>query len=162
LEPKDVLNAVRSGWWLIVGGLLAGLAVAGVLTWLATPLYSSSTRLFVSAAGSTDTSAAYQGNLFSQQRVTSYESPAVPLAEKLLDMGADLRFHDPYVTVWNAAEHGEPERLIKGKPDLQQAIREADVVVLLQAHAEYIGGALDGVRVFDTRGVLAGESVERL
>jgi UDP-N-acetyl-D-glucosamine dehydrogenase len=90
------------------------------------------------------------------------ESPAVPLAEKLLDMGADLRFHDPYVTVWNAAEHGDPERLIKGEADLQSAIDEADVVVLLQAHAEYVGGALDGVRVFDTRGVLTGESVERL
>jgi nucleotide sugar dehydrogenase len=90
------------------------------------------------------------------------ESPAVPLAEKLLDMGADLRFHDPYVTVWNAAEHGDPERLIKGEPDLQRAIDEADVVVLLQAHQEYVDGALDGVRVFDTRGVLTGESVERL
>jgi hypothetical protein len=51
---------------------------------------------------------------------------------------------------------------IKGEPDLQQAIREADVVVLLQAHQEYLGGALDGVRIFDTRGVLTGESVERL
>jgi receptor protein-tyrosine kinase len=72
LELKDVLHAVRSGWWLLVGVLIAGLATSGVLTWLATPLYSSSTQLFVSVAGSTDTSAAYQGNLFSQQRVTSY------------------------------------------------------------------------------------------
>jgi UDP-N-acetyl-D-glucosamine dehydrogenase len=90
------------------------------------------------------------------------ESPAVPLAEKLLGMGADLRFHDPYVTVWNAAEHGEPERSIKGEPDLHRALEEADVVVLLQAHEEYLGGTLDGVRVFDTRGVLKGETVERL
>jgi nucleotide sugar dehydrogenase len=90
------------------------------------------------------------------------ESPAVPLAEKLLGMGADLRFHDPYVTVWNAAEHGEPERSIKGEPDLYRALEEADVVVLLQAHEEYLGGTLDGVRVFDTRGVLKGETVERL
>ena len=67
-----MLQAVRSGWWLLVSGLLAGLVIAGVLSWLTTPLYSSSTRLFVSVAGSTDTSAAYQGNLFSQQRVTSY------------------------------------------------------------------------------------------
>src|SRR3954453_134246 len=72
LDLRDVLNAVRSGWWLLAGGLLLGLAVAGLLSWLATPLYSSSTQLFVSVAGSTDTSAAYQGNLFSQQRVTSY------------------------------------------------------------------------------------------
>src|SRR4051812_45061833 len=72
LDLKDVLNSVRSGWWLLTGGLLVGLAVAGALSWLATPLYSSSLQLFVSAVGSTDTSQAYQGNLFSQQRVTSY------------------------------------------------------------------------------------------
>jgi UDP-N-acetyl-D-glucosamine dehydrogenase len=90
------------------------------------------------------------------------ESPAVPLAEKLLTMGADVRFHDPYVTDWNAAEHGEPERVLKVEPDLLQAAREADVVVLLQAHREYLGGALDGVPVFDTRGVLTGDTVERL
>ena len=72
MELKDALNAVRSGWWLLVGGLLVGLVVAGLLSLVAPRLYSSSTQLFVSVAGSTDTSAAYQGNLFSQQRVTSY------------------------------------------------------------------------------------------
>lgn len=72
MDLKDVLQAVRSGWWWLVTGLLVGLAVAGMLNWLATPLYSSSTRLFVAVAGSTDTSAAQAGNLFSQQRVTSY------------------------------------------------------------------------------------------
>jgi succinoglycan biosynthesis transport protein ExoP len=87
LDLKDVLNAVRSGWWLLVGGLLAGLSVAGVMTWLATPLYASSTQLFVSVAGSTDTSAAYQGNLFSQQRVTSYAQllPGAQLAGRVVD-----------------------------------------------------------------------------
>jgi UDP-N-acetyl-D-glucosamine dehydrogenase len=90
------------------------------------------------------------------------ESPAVPLAQKLLALGADVRFHDPYVEVWNAAEHGEPEYLIKAESDLRRAIEEADAVVLLQAHGEYLDGALDGVRLFDTRGALSGASVERL
>jgi UDP-N-acetyl-D-glucosamine dehydrogenase len=90
------------------------------------------------------------------------ESPAVPLAHKLLALGADVRFHDPHVAVWNAAEHGEPEHLIKAEADLPQALRAADVVVLVQAHREYLSGALDGVPVFDTRGVLTGEAVERL
>ncbi|MGY1846820.1 nucleotide sugar dehydrogenase [Blastococcus sp. SYSU DS1021] len=90
------------------------------------------------------------------------ESPAVPLALKLIDMGADLRFHDPYVTVWNAAEHGDPEHLIKGESDLRLAMQKADLVVLLQAHDEYLDGALDGMRVFDTRGVLTGDGVDRL
>lgn len=52
------------------------------------------------------------------------ESPAVTLALKLLAMGADLRFQDPYVSVWNAAEPDGPEQLLKGKSDLRQAIVE--------------------------------------
>jgi succinoglycan biosynthesis transport protein ExoP len=72
VELKDVVQALREGWWLVVAGLLAGLAAAGVVTWQTTPLYSSSTQLFVSMTGTDDTSTAYQGNLFSQQRVTSY------------------------------------------------------------------------------------------
>jgi receptor protein-tyrosine kinase len=71
MDPTLVWNAVRHSWWLLVSGLLIGLALAGVLIGTATPLYSSSTRLFVSVAGA-DSSAAYQNNLFSQERVTSY------------------------------------------------------------------------------------------
>jgi receptor protein-tyrosine kinase len=93
LDLKDVLHAVRSGWWLLVTGAVLGLAVAGALSWFATPLYSSSTQLFVSVAGSTDTSAAYQGNLFSQQRVTSYAEllTGEQLAGDVVDdLGLDL------------------------------------------------------------------------
>ncbi|RZU34130.1 nucleotide sugar dehydrogenase [Blastococcus saxobsidens] len=90
------------------------------------------------------------------------ESPAVPVAEKLAAMGADVRFHDPYVTDWNVAAHGEPPRYVKVEPDLVEALQAADVVVLLQAHQAYLGGVLDDVSVFDTRGVLAGDAVERL
>lgn len=72
MELKDVLQALRAGWWLLLAGLLVGVAAAGVVTWQTTPLYASSTQLFVSTTGTDDTSTAYQGNLFSQQRVTSY------------------------------------------------------------------------------------------
>jgi nucleotide sugar dehydrogenase len=90
------------------------------------------------------------------------ESPAVPLAAKLHAMGADVRFHDPYVEEWHVAEHGDVGPLLKREMDLQQALCEADTVVLLQAHREYLSGVLDGVPAFDTRGVLDGEHVERL
>ncbi|TFV92707.1 polysaccharide biosynthesis tyrosine autokinase [Blastococcus sp. CT_GayMR20] len=93
MDLKDVLNVVRSGWWLLVSGTLLGLVIAGALSWAATPLYSSSTRLFVSVAGTTDTSAAYQGNLFSQQRVTSYAEllTGEQLAAQVVDdLGLDL------------------------------------------------------------------------
>jgi UDP-N-acetyl-D-glucosamine dehydrogenase len=90
------------------------------------------------------------------------ESPAVPLAVKLLAMGADVRFHDPYVSRWNAAEHSEDEHVLIGEDDMRSAAEQADAVVLLQSHAAYLDGALDGLRLLDTRGVLAGDGVERL
>jgi UDP-N-acetyl-D-glucosamine dehydrogenase len=90
------------------------------------------------------------------------ESPAIPLAVKLTSMGADVRFHDPYVAEWNAAEQGEPPRILERETDVREAAHAADVVVLLQAHREYTGGLLDGLPVFDTRGVLSGDAVERL
>jgi capsular exopolysaccharide synthesis family protein len=55
-----------------VAGLLLGLAAAGLLSWSAERTYTSSTQLFVGAVGSTDSSGAYEGNLFSQERVASY------------------------------------------------------------------------------------------
>ncbi|MGY1769918.1 polysaccharide biosynthesis tyrosine autokinase [Blastococcus sp. SYSU D00813] len=72
MDLKDVVQAVRHGWWLIVLGALAGMVGAGLLTWQATPLYTSTSQLFVSTTGTDTTTTAYQGNLFSQQRVTSY------------------------------------------------------------------------------------------
>ncbi|SFF61606.1 polysaccharide biosynthesis tyrosine autokinase [Blastococcus tunisiensis] len=72
MNLKDVLQALRSGWWLVFAVVLVGTATAGALTLTATPLYSSTTKLFVSTSSTPDSSAAYTGNLFSQQRVTSY------------------------------------------------------------------------------------------
>ena len=72
MDVKDVVRAVRHGWWLIAIGLLIGMAGGGAMTWQATPLYTSSAQLFVTATDTDDTSNAYQGNLFSQQRVASY------------------------------------------------------------------------------------------
>ncbi len=93
MDLKDVLQAVRSGWWLLVAAVLLALAAAGALTWMATPLYASSTQLFVSTSSSTDTSTAYQGNLFSQQRVTSYAQllTGEQLAARVVEeLGLDL------------------------------------------------------------------------
>lgn len=50
---------------------VAVLATATAITFQTTPQYASSTRLFVSTSES-DSSAAYTGNLFATQRVTSY------------------------------------------------------------------------------------------
>ncbi|MGK5110413.1 polysaccharide biosynthesis tyrosine autokinase [Geodermatophilus sp. CPCC 205506] len=69
---NNLLRAARSQWWLLLIAVAAGLGLAGALSWLATPLYTSSTQLFVSAASPLNISDAYSGNLFSEKRVNSY------------------------------------------------------------------------------------------
>ena len=67
----ELLQVVRRRWLLIAGCALVALAMAGVFIARATPEYTSTTRLFVSTP-QTDGTDAYQGGLFSQQRVSSY------------------------------------------------------------------------------------------
>ncbi|MDF5759247.1 nucleotide sugar dehydrogenase [Spongiactinospora sp. TRM90649] len=88
------------------------------------------------------------------------ETPAVPLARALRELGADLAFVDPYVKEWRV--EGE---LVPREEDLAQAVATADITVLLQQHAVFDLAVVEdrGGLVLDTRGVLAeGERVERL
>jgi len=77
------------------------------------------------------------------------ESPARPVAELLVEKGAELSFHDPRVTNWHT-DAGDFEVV----PDLDSAIDGADIVVLLQSHREYdIDALAEASKVFfDTRG----------
>ncbi|KAA1425339.1 polysaccharide biosynthesis tyrosine autokinase [Mumia zhuanghuii] len=68
---RELLQVLRRRWLLITGCVVVALAVAGVLLVRATPEYTSTTRLFVSTPQADGTDA-YQGGLFSQQRVASY------------------------------------------------------------------------------------------
>lgn len=72
MELREVLAALRAAWWLPVVGLVVGGAAALLVSLLQTPLYTSSTQLFVSTRDTASTSEAFQGSQFSQQRVTSY------------------------------------------------------------------------------------------
>jgi polysaccharide biosynthesis transport protein len=56
----------------VVAGILAGLVVATVTSLTTVRTYVSSVELFVSASQAPDAPSAYQGGLFSQQRVASY------------------------------------------------------------------------------------------
>ena len=101
------------------------------------------------------------------------ESPAVPIAIRLQSAGAEVEFHDPYVTAWALTGHpgpaaGEPVdhdfapdgetgpgSTLDRVPDLAEAVSGADIAVLLQRHASY---DLDEIArlaplVLDTRGV---------
>jgi nucleotide sugar dehydrogenase len=81
------------------------------------------------------------------------ESPARPIARRLLARGAVLAYHDPYVPDWSV--DGQP---VRRATDLDTDIVTADVVVLLQAHGEYDLEriAAESRLFFDTRGKLAG------
>ncbi|NUR87662.1 MAG: nucleotide sugar dehydrogenase [Nonomuraea sp.] len=88
------------------------------------------------------------------------ETPALPVARALLELGADLSYVDPHVKEWNV--DGTP---VPREEDLNRAVTDADVTLLLQKHSAF---DLDMVEaearlVLDTRGVLTeGERVERL
>jgi nucleotide sugar dehydrogenase len=76
------------------------------------------------------------------------ESPARPIARKLLSRGAVLSYHDPHVDSWQVDGTGIPRA---ASPDA-----DADLTILLQAHTAYdVAGIAGRARLFlDTRGIL--------
>jgi nucleotide sugar dehydrogenase len=90
------------------------------------------------------------------------ESPADVIARQLANLGCEVAYHDPFVPVWNAGTAFELERVA----DLEAAVGEADVVVLLQPHPQYDLDEIASLakRLLDTRGVVdpAASSVTRL
>ncbi|MFV2197048.1 nucleotide sugar dehydrogenase [Nocardiopsis sp. LOL_012] len=88
------------------------------------------------------------------------ESPARPVAAKLAAKGAELVYHDPHVESWEV-----DGRAVERAEDLEAALAEADLTILLTAHSEYRAKRLvECARLLlDTRGVLRrdqdGESV---
>jgi len=82
------------------------------------------------------------------------ESPADPLAKRLLEWGAEVRFHYPYVPEWTIK--GTGGEVLVCENNLLAALRDADIVVLLQAHGEYSAATLsDAQFVLDTRAAAA-------
>jgi UDP-N-acetyl-D-glucosamine dehydrogenase len=88
----------------------------------------------------------YKANIADQR-----ESPSRAVAAKLMQKGATLLFHDPHVPEWQV--NGSP---IPRADDLEQALGEADLTVLLTDHSEYTPKMLleRCQRLLDTRGVL--------
>ena len=95
MELKDYLRLVRAQWLTIVVCVVVATAGAVVVTMRATPMYSASVKLIVSArAGTADASTAYQGNLLSQQLVKSYADLLTgrTMAQAVV---ADLKLSEP-------------------------------------------------------------------
>ncbi|MGH8868020.1 MAG: nucleotide sugar dehydrogenase [Actinomycetes bacterium] len=87
------------------------------------------------------------------------ESPARPIARRLIAAGAEVRYHDPYVREWRV-----DGATIDGFEALEDATSGVDLVVLLQAHKhiEHAQLVASASRVLDTRGILRGPNVQAL
>ncbi|MEV5569121.1 nucleotide sugar dehydrogenase [Spirillospora sp. NPDC052269] len=77
------------------------------------------------------------------------ESPARPVARRLIRLGADVAFHDPYVTSWQVDGADVPS-----EDDLAAALASADLTIVLADHAAYDPALLTrhARLLFDTRG----------
>lgn len=89
------------------------------------------------------------------------ESPAVPLAKRLLSMGCVLKYNDPAVDGWQV-DGTEIERVT----DLATGCSEADAVIIVQPHSVYLDNDTaiteSGTPVLDATGKFRGALVELL
>ncbi|MEV6108628.1 nucleotide sugar dehydrogenase [Streptomyces sp. NPDC051940] len=86
-------------------------------------------------------------------------SPAHEIASRLMELGAHLSFHDPYVAQWRV--HGHP---VPRADSLYEAVAGADLTVLLQQHRTYDlqGLAVKAQLMLDTRGASPTGAAQRL
>ncbi|HEY8473041.1 MAG TPA: nucleotide sugar dehydrogenase [Natronosporangium sp.] len=96
----------------------------------------------------------YKPNIADQR-----ESPAVPLARHLADLGASISYHDPYVKDWQV-----PGVAVTRVDDLEAVVAAADLVILVQNHRDYEPDRLARLarRFFDTRGATTVPEAHRL
>ena len=97
---------------------------------------------------------AYKANVSDQR-----ETPAKPLVVHLREMGADVSYIDPHVDSF-VVEGKEVPWIV----DIGEAVRSADLVVVLQAHDEFLDSTeLTAARcILDTSGKFFGDNVDRL
>jgi len=72
MDLRDYLNALRKGWWLVLLCIAIALAAAALVTVRTPKQYASTVKFFVTTSSTGTNTDAYQGGLFSQQRVKSY------------------------------------------------------------------------------------------
>lgn len=87
------------------------------------------------------------------------ETPATPVIRNLRKLGARVIASDPHVASFSV--DGEPVEIL---PDAVAAASEADLTLVLQHHDAYDLDAIvaASAAVFDTRGRLTGDNVQRL
>ncbi|MET9957491.1 nucleotide sugar dehydrogenase [Streptomyces sp. NPDC006326] len=86
-------------------------------------------------------------------------SPAGEIASRLLDLGALISYHDPYIAGWRVRDQPVPRA-----ESLYEAAANADLTVLLQHHRTYDlqGLAVKAQLLLDTRGASPAGAAHRL
>ncbi|MEU8616782.1 nucleotide sugar dehydrogenase [Streptomyces sp. NPDC048623] len=86
-------------------------------------------------------------------------APADEIARRLMDLGATLSYHDPYVPDWRVRDLPVPRA-----DSLYEAAARADLTVLLQHHRTYDlqGLAVKAQLLLDTRGATPAGAAHRL
>ncbi len=87
------------------------------------------------------------------------ETPARPVASKLQNMGAEVSYYDPFVDDFEVDGVS-----LTAVSNLEQAVLDADLVILLTAHDVFRDNLLldKAATILDTRGVLSGTNVTRI
>lgn len=96
----------------------------------------------------------YKANIADQRH-----SPAMPVGHGLKAKGARISYHDANVPTWDL--NGDT---YESEQDLDRAVEDADIVILLQSHKEYDMKSLSSKAklLFDTRGVAQNEEAHVL
>ncbi|MFI8926494.1 nucleotide sugar dehydrogenase [Streptomyces sp. NPDC053474] len=86
-------------------------------------------------------------------------APAQEIAVRLMQLGAAVSYHDPYVAHWNVLGHPVPRA-----DSLYEAAADADLTILLQQHRTYDlqGLAVKAQLLLDTRGATPAGAAHRL
>ncbi|MCM0621854.1 polysaccharide biosynthesis tyrosine autokinase [Nocardioides bruguierae] len=87
MELKDYLRILRVHWLLIVLTTVVVTGAAAAFTALQTPMYTSSTKIYVAVTSADDTSQAVAGNTYSLSRMNSYQDFATgrSQADRVID-----------------------------------------------------------------------------
>lgn len=132
MDLRAFAAALRARWWLPAVGLMVGSAIAIALSLVATPTYSARVQFFVSTTDSQTSGEAFQGSMFSLDRVQSYARliTGEQLARRVVD---DLR-----LDVSPGAVSGQ----ISAEPMTDTVLIDVTVVDENPARAQQIAGAV--------------------
>ncbi|MBL1105671.1 nucleotide sugar dehydrogenase [Streptomyces sp. 5-8] len=86
-------------------------------------------------------------------------TPAQEIAVRLMEFGASVSYHDPYVASWNVLDRPVPRA-----DSLYEAAADADLTILLQPHRTYDlqGLSVKAQLLLDTRGATPAGAAHRL